>query len=203
MKDNQYYKNRAIESLSGKWANGAIATLILFLISGFMSSIITLPMGEMEGTSVSVLWTLACLPLSWGFAVWFLNLIRGGDYSYSRLFDGYSDFGRIFMAQFLVGLCTVIGSFLFIVPGVIIGLMYSQVSFILKDDEQISAVDAMKQSAAMMKGHKMELFMLTLSFIGWAILTCLTLGLGFFLLSPYWQTTMAHYYEDLKRDGQG
>ena len=68
----------------------------------------------------------------------------------------------------------------------------------MKDDKQISAADAMKKSVQMMKGHKMELFWLLLSFIGWGILCILTLGFGFIFLLPYMYSTMAHYYEDLK-----
>jgi uncharacterized membrane protein len=70
--------------------------------------------------------------------------------------------------------------------------------FILKDDKEISAVDALFKSWKMTKGHKMRLFWLALSFIGWAILSLLTLGIGFLFLVPYYEATFAHYYEDLK-----
>jgi uncharacterized membrane protein len=52
----------------------------------------------------------------------------------------------------------------------------------------------------MMKGHKMDLFLLWLSFIGWMLLSLLSVGLGFLLLMPYMQTTFAHFYEDLKEE---
>ena len=58
----------------------------------------------------------------------------------------------------------------------------------------------MKKSAEMMKGHKMELFWLMLSFIGWAILSILTFGFGFIFLLPYMYSTLSHYYEDLKAE---
>lgn len=202
MQNNQTYKNRALESLNSKWANGVIATLIVFLISGGVSQVATLPMGQASGTAFSGIWSLLCLPLSWGFTVYFLNLIRNHDISYERLIDGYKDFVRIFLAELLVGLAVGVGTILFIVPGIILGLMFSQTAFILKDDPQISAGDALSLSSKMMQGHKMELFWLVLSFIGWAILACLTLGLGFLLLAPYYEATMAHYYEDLKAEYQ-
>lgn len=200
MGTNQDYKNRALAALEGKWADGAIATLIVFLISGGVSTIVTMPMGDVAGTSVSGIWYLLCLPLNWGLTVFFLNLIRQEDISYGRLFDGYKDFFRVFIAMLLAGLIIVFGIILLIVPGIIFGLMLSQTSFILKDDKQISAVDALSKSIQMMKGHKTQLFWLTLSFIGWFILACLTLGLGFLLLEPYWYATMAHFYEDLKKE---
>jgi len=129
---------------------------------------------------------------------YFLNLIRNEDIAYERLFDGYKDFIRIFLAGFLVCVCVAIGFILLIFPGIIFLMMFSQTEYILKDDKEISAADAMKKSAEMMKGHKMEFFWLMLSFIGWAILSCLTFGFGFLFLQPYMETTLAHYYEDLK-----
>ena len=52
----------------------------------------------------------------------------------------------------------------------------------------------------LMDGHKQQLFLLDLSFIGWVILASLTLGIGFLWLVPYWQTTRVHFYEDLKKE---
>ena len=56
---------------------------------------------------------------------------------------------------------------------------------------------------AMMDGHKMELFLLELSFIGWIILGVITFGIGMLLVEPYMVTTIAHYYEDLKKEYEG
>jgi uncharacterized membrane protein len=75
--------------------------------------------------------------------------------------------------------------------------------FILKDDKEISAIDAMMKSLKMTNGHKVDLVVLFLSFLGWMLLSLLTLGLGFLLLQPYMQTTLAHYYEDLKAEQNG
>jgi uncharacterized membrane protein len=71
-----------------------------------------------------------------------------------------------------------VGFLCLIVPGFILWLMFSMTNFILKDDAGLSSIDAMKKSAEMMSGHKMELFWLFLSFIGWFILCFLTLGIG-------------------------
>ena len=203
MGKNQDYKNRALASLEGKWTNGVVAALIVALISEGISMIATTPMGHVEGASFSSVWALLCLPLSWGFTVYFLNLIRQEDIDYGRLFDGYKDFVRIFVTELLVGFFVMLGCLFFIVPGIIIGLMLSQTAYVMKDDPTIGYIDAMKRSANLMKGHKSELFMLTLSFIGWFLLALLTLGLGLLLLAPYWFATTAHYYEDLKAEYSG
>lgn len=202
MGKNQSFKNRALASLEGKWSKGIIAALIVLLIVGVVNEVITIPMGNNVTLSMgtSSIWGLLCLPLEWGATVYFLNLIRNEDLAYERLFDGYKDFVRIFLAKFLVAICVAVGFILLIVPGIILQMMLSQTSFILKDDSQISASDAMKKSAEMMKGHKMELFWLELSFIGWIILSILTFGFGFLFLLPYMETTLAHFYEDLKSE---
>ena len=201
MGTNQDYKNRALASLEGKWGTAAIAALIFFGLSEGISFLVTTPMGEgAMGYSTQGIWELLCLPLGWGFSVYFLNLIRNEDISYGRLFDGYKDFVRIFLAEFLIVLAVFIGCILLIVPGIIAGLMFSQTEFILKEDKEIGAIDAMKKSMKMMVGHKGELFWLTLSFIGWFLLCIMTFGIGFLFLGPYFGTTMAHYYEDLKKE---
>lgn len=202
MGNNQTYKNRALKSLEGKWVEGVIATIFYLFIVGGIASLVSLPFDPYTGMGAQGIWTLLCLPLSWGFVVYFLRLIRNSDISYGRLFDGYNDFVRIFLAGLLVFICETIGLALLIVPGIIVALMFSQTSFILKDDPQVSATDAMKKSMEMMKGHKMELFMLWLSFLGWGILAMLTCGLGFLFLEPYLYTTLAHFYEDLKAETQ-
>lgn len=203
MGTNQTYKDRALKSLEGKWVEGIIASLFYLLIAGCVGSVISLPFGndaQVLSLGTQGIWTLLCLPLGWGFAVYFLRLIRNQDISYGRLFDGYKDFGRIFLAGLLVLLCEAIGFALLIVPGVILSLMFSQTCFILKDDPQVSATDAMKRSMEMMNGHKMELFVIWLSFIGWGIFAMLTCGFGFLFLYPYLYATLAHYYEDLKAE---
>ena len=205
MDSNQGYKNRALASLEGKWSTAAIAALIYFALSEGISYVATAPMGDNLTISYGTqgFWELLCLPLGWGFAIFFLNLIRNEDINYERLFDGYKDFVRVFLAGFLCVMAIAIGFVFFIVPGIILALMFSQTEYILKDDKQISAADAMAKSMKMMNGHKAELFWLMLSFIGWFLLSILTIGIGFLLLAPYFSTTMAHYYEDLKAEQQG
>jgi len=202
MGTNQDYKNRALASLEGNWGKTAIATLIFLILSMGVSWTVTTPMGNNLVMSYSTqgILTLLCLPLGWGFVVYFLNLIRNDNTDYERLFDGYKDFIRIFLAEFLVYLAMGIGMILLIIPGIIIGSGLVMTGFILKDDKEISAVDAMKKSWEMTNGHKGALVLLFLSFLGWIILSIFTLGIGMLFLYPYMQTALAHCYEDLKAE---
>jgi uncharacterized membrane protein len=202
MGNNQVYKNRALASLEGKWGKAIIATLIMAIVTGGIGDVLGIPFMSSQWTGMGVqgIWAIITMPFAWAWAVYFLRLIRNEDLDYGHLLDGYKQFGRILLAEILITIAVFIGFLLLIVPGIIIALMLSQTDFILKDDREISAIDAMARSIKLMDGHKVELFWLTLSFIGWAILSLLTLGIGFLLLAPYYESAAAHFYEDLKAE---
>ena len=195
MKTTSNYKDMALESLKGKWDKGIIAALI-YLVAA------TVPMLIIDAgvKNAGNIWSFVVIPLGWGYAVYHLAIIRNGDLSYERLFDGYKDFARIFLTQLLVFVYTLLWCLLFLIPGCIKAYSYGMTSYILKDDPTIKNNEAIEKSMKMMDGHKMDLFLLDLSFIGWAILAIIPAGLGIFVLYPYWQTTRAHFYEDLKAE---
>ena len=72
--------------------------------------------------------------------------------------------------------------------------------FILADKPELTANEAIELSMKMMDGHKLDLFILSLSFIGWSILAIFTLCIGYLWLVPYIYTTMAAFYEDVKAE---
>lgn len=95
----------------------------------------------------------------------------------------------------LEGLLTGIGCIFFLVPGIIISLMYSQSDYILAENPNLTATEAMKRSREMMKGQKWNYFKLMLSFIGWAILAGMVPA-GELLLAPYTEAASAAFYLD-------
>ena len=180
--------------------DAAIVALVYFVISEGIDFAVSSFLATETGFVFQLIWLLACAPLTWAFGVMFLDFIRGNELKVGKLFDGYKDCIRIGIAFFLYFLVVLVGVIFFIVPGIIFAMMFAQVPYILRDDENIGVIDALKKSANMMKGHKIQLFLLYLSFIGWAILAILTLGIGYLFLFPYMYTTVAHYYEDLKSE---
>jgi hypothetical protein len=98
---------------------------------------------------------------------------------------------------------TVLWSLLLVIPGIIKSYSYAMTSFILKDEPEMKNNAAIEKSMAMMEGNKMKLFMLDLSFIGWAILCIFTFGIGFLFLQPYVAISRAAFYEDLKAQQGG
>ena len=96
----------------------------------------------------------------------------------------------------------VVGVILLFVTGIftyIATLKYSLSNYIAYDEPEITAKSAVEKSKELMKGNKANLFVLTFSFIGWAILTYFTLGIGLFWLMPYMFVTQAHFYKNLKK----
>ena len=196
MDTNQGYKNRALANLDKAWAPAAIATLIFYVVT----LAITYSIEFGIGSEYSLLATLITLPLSYGILVLFLDFARGEKIENSKLFDGYKyGFQRIFTTGLLQLIYTVLWYLLLIIPGIIKSYSYSMTYYILKDNPELKNNAAIEKSMQMMDGHKMDLFLLHLSFIGWAILCLLTMGLGFIFLIPYIYTAQAHFYEDLKK----
>ena len=183
------YKDEALAILkNGKWQDAILVTLVMFAISVGISIIPIL------GTIGS--WVIGG-PLAFGFAAYFINLTRGQHTEIGQLFDGFKRFVDCFIAYLVMMIIVVIGFILLIVPGIIAAIALSQTFRIMKDDPTIKPIDALQKSHEMMKGHRMDYFILGLSFIGWAILCLLTLGLGFLVLVPYANTAMTLFYNDL------
>ena len=124
----------------------------------------------------------------------------GEDVKIEGLFDGFKDYGRVFLTSLLQNIYTFLWTLLLIIPGIIKSIAYSQTFFVLKDNPELKNNAAIERSMAMMEGHKMEYFCLMLSFIGWILLSILTLGIGLLWVTPYMSTAMAHFYEYVKED---
>jgi uncharacterized membrane protein len=138
-------------------------------------------------------------PFVVGLMGMYLMVMRGEKPGINNLFDGFKQFLGAFVGYLLVGLFTFLWTLLLIVPGVIAAFRYSQVFFILKDNPEMDGLSAIRKSKEMMLGHKGELFVLSLSFIPWILLGCITLGIAFFWVGPYMSLTFANYYEELKK----
>ena len=106
-----------------------------------------------------------------------------------------------FVNVLLTSIFTGLWSLLFIIPGIVKSYSYAMTFYILEDmhkaGKEVGVTEAITKSRQMMKGHKFQLFVLDLSFIGWGILATLALGIGWLWLVPYIQTTKAEFYRKL------
>ena len=186
LKQNSELRAEARVALTDKWVMGAVTTLVFGAVSGAASYI------PVVGT------ILVALPMMYGYSIVMLSVMRGGEVNIGGLFDGFNDFGRIVGTKLLQAIYTFLWTLLLVIPGIIKNYSYAMTDFILKDQPELANNAAIEKSMAMMDGNKMKLFLLDLSFIGWAILCLFTFGIGFLFLQPYVQSAHAAFYEDLK-----
>lgn len=194
-------RSKGAADLKGRWGEAALLTFVYVILSSIFSGVVV------SGTELFVpyvgqAFTLLLLPMSWGLSIAFLDNHRKADdpFNINQLFRGYSDFWRIMVTCLLLMVYTVLWSLLFIVPGIIKSLSYSLTSYILRDRPDLRNNGAIELSMDMMQGHKAELFLLLLSFFGWFLLCIPTLFIGLFWLTPYIQSTMANFYEEVKTE---
>ncbi len=177
-------KDMALAKLENKWGNAALVVLIAMIITGATNFI--------PGASLII-----GGPISLGMAIYFLRISRDEPVEINNLFDGFKQFGNALGAYLLMLLIIILGFILLIVPGIIAALALSQTFNIMHDEPNLGPIEAMKKSHEMMKGHRGDYFLLNLSFIGWALLCILTIGIGFLFLAPYASVTNAIFYNNL------
>ncbi len=128
----------------------------------------------------------------------YLNQAKGVRPAVNELWAHFGEFWGAFKVTFLNGLFVFLWSLLLVIPGIVKSFGYSQAMYILAENPDMGACEALKRSEEMMRGHKMELFVLSLSFLGWMLLGTLTLGLLYIWLVPYMNATMANFYNSIK-----
>ena len=132
------------------------------------------------------------LMLTTGFVLFCLNVSRGAPAGLGSLFDSFGIFFRILWLHIVISVLVFLWSLLLVVPGIVAGYRYSQAVYILLDDPGKGALQCIRESGEMMRGHKWQLFVLQLSFIGWAILSLIPV-VGIYT-EPYFRTTYANFY---------
>lgn len=209
MKSSSEYRAMARESLRGVWNESALAVLIIYAIACIFSvGSVVAPQeilwlqGSLSGVQVAVS-LLLIVPLGYGFNNAMLSLVRCESNTPTNNMLAYfkRDYSRsvpalvlVALAQLGLGIVTLgIGIF-------ILAYAYAMVPYLLRDYPELTATEALRTSRQMMKGHKWDLFVLDLTFIGWMILCCFTLGIGFIWLQAYMSAAHAHFYEDLKAE---
>lgn len=158
-------KRTAKESLRGNWGIAigifVLAWLILTITGGILGWI------PFVGQVAMILVTG---PLYTGVSWVYLAISRGEQPDVAYMFSGFKEFGRTFVAYLLICIFTVLWGLLLIVPGIIKTYSYSQTLFILRDNPNISPLDAITESRHMMNGHKGRLFGLSLTFLLWYLI---------------------------------
>ncbi len=194
MKTRAELKEMAKSQIKGNIGMLFVVALIIAAVSGLASAVLSLI--PVVGPVASMIIITPAFTLS--LVQVYQNLARMQKPKAEDAFLGFQDFWTAFKTVFLTGLFTFLWSLLFIIPGIIKSFSYSQAMMIVGENKGISAMEAIERSKRMMDGHKMDLFILCLSFIGWGLLCTITFGIAAIWVAPYMQATMVNFYNDIK-----
>ena len=220
---------RARAHLSGNWGVSIAIALVASLMGGLVIGTSFLPSLNAEAAaalpflqdiadSINRGWTIGNFTLNlrsgiFGFAAFLIGgvlqlgyadfLLKqhdGQETRFGDLFSQFDRFGTGFAQNFLRGLYIFLWSLLLIIPGIIKDLAYAMTPFILAENPNMTASQAIRASEELMDGHKTDLFVLNLTFLGWDLLAALTLNLGNIALNPYKNAAYAAFYRQIQAE---
>ncbi len=185
-------KERAKAQISGKIGRFFLMYLAYFGVS------FALAMGGMlipfAGTTLA---SMAMYPMVFGILMVCIAVADGGDFKVADMFNGYYDWWGAIKTYFFVGLFAWLWSLLLIIPGIVKAYSYRLAIYIKAENKEMGALEAIRKSKEIMHGHKLEWFVLDLSFIGWALLVAVTFGIAAIWVTPYMDVTYANAYRQL------
>jgi len=205
MKTRQEIKAIAKESM-GKQRGTAILLGVLLGVVSFASSILDMIVMFATGGQGVLYWIVFTLGM---FVIYVAMINMYGEYikvykqetaDAGAVFTGMGvNFLRKLGGMLWMLLFVFLWSLLFIIPGIIKGLSYFATTFILADCPNVEACDALKVSMKITEGHKADIFVFNLSFIGWYILSIFTCGILYIVyVGPYYSTAASGYYLEMR-----
>lgn len=191
----QEMKARAREQLGNNIFGNIwlIAVLAVFIYSAITGA---------AGTIIPGLGALILIgPITYGMKKMFLKQARDRQVmELGDLFKGFTDdFGQTLLIGLMTSIFTTLWLLLLVVPGIVKYYSYSMAYYIKADHPDYDWRQCISESQAMMKGHKWELFVLELSFLGWIIVGAMCLGVGTLWVSAYMEAAHAQFYENIKQ----
>ena len=188
------YRAIARKKLNDRWMVSALAYLLYSLITGALAFIPGI------GSFASA---ILIGPLSVGLTIYFIKLHKEERPGVSTIFEGFEDFAGSIAVYLLTTIFTILWTLLFIIPGIIKAYAYSMSFYLKAKKPELSASESITLSSDIMRGKKLKLFFLEISFLGWALLSILTLGIGLFFLVPYMQAATTAFFEDAYNEYMG
>lgn len=191
-----------------------LSGLIWFFIhgssDGMISSVSEYQQTNASGGGTSLVSSIISALFMSGISWTYLDLLRGERTQIEPMKDAFRGFqgvfiGGVILLALFTNIFTTLWTFLFIIPGIVKAYAYSQSYFIYYDQiqqtgEKPKVLDTITASRHLMIGHKGRLFWLDVTFIGWYIVTALTLGIAYLWVAPYISATKAAFYEDLQKN---
>ena len=197
-------KEKAKKSLRGKYGQSILALVIFALLTGIPAGIASIN-SDNQDTTMAIIRIVAAIVgillaslLGPGLVSFFIKVSRNRKVDFKELFAKANLWVTWLFSTILMNIFVWLWTLLLIIPGIIAAYRYRLTPYIIVDNPKVGALEAITKSKEMMKGHKFDLFVLDLSFIGWTILAVFTFGLLYFWLAPYMNTTYSNFYNSLK-----
>lgn len=209
------YRRIAREKLTGNWGLAVLTVFIATLLGGGISGFsfnfelstddlnlpeILVKLAALWGSIASILGFVQFIiggPVQLGNCHFQLNLHDENHPDLKDLFSEFSRWGDAFVLKLLTTIYIFLWGLLLVIPGIVASYRYAMAPFIMAENPNMTGKEAIEASKAMMDGHKWELFCLDISFIGWAILSAITAGIGSLFLNPYVSAAHAAFYRQL------
>lgn len=183
-----------LKSAAKKQIKGNIWTLFLMMLIVFALGLVC-NLIPYVGSIIAFIITPA---FSISLCMAYLKLTKQESIAVGEVFDGFKITGKALWLQILTNFFTFLWSLLFVIPGIVKMYAYSMAPYILAENPEMSAEDALEKSKQITQGHKSELFVLQLSFILWMLLCVVTLGIASIYVIPYMSATTANFYNSIK-----
>ncbi len=145
-------------------------------------------------------------PIGLGRSKFFLKAARDEeDVDISYLWSPFNkeDYMGVVGVQFRKNLYIALMTMLLVVPGIIKYYQLRLVEYIKVDRPDLTNVEILDLSKELTNGHKWNIFVLDLSFIGWYLLGGIFFGIGHLFVNPYLEATYAQLYLDLVKHREG
>lgn len=224
MFERKKYKNFAKKQLSNRWGVPILVTIVIGVISavfsipdvlklsrsGYITAMLNSDyiaaseaINNAFSTSLltSIIYMIVSAILQVAAINVYIKMSRSPEpVSFSDFIEGFNNWARAALSILWQFLWIFLWTLLFIIPGIIKSIAYSQTFYIIAEYKDISITKAMRISIEITKGHKLDLFVLYLSFLGWILLSGLTLGILNFWLIPYMNMTYVNSYHALMKE---
>ena len=163
------------------------------------SLLLSIPKTASKSFFFTTLVSLFTLVLNGGYYVYCMGIRQGLEMPYATLADGLAVAGKLIWCWVQISVKVFLWSLLFVIPGIIASYRYSFAYYNILTDSSLSAGGAIRLSCEQTRGIKGELFVLDLSFIGWNILSSITMGILDIWVTPYQVVSQLAYFEDAQR----
>lgn len=198
-------KEWAKEKIKGNLWNIIIGLLITIAISimfsmGYVIIQRIFGPGNFITYIVEIITDILLIPISVGLYSYIIEFIKNDNFNQNLIFEPYERTLNVIGASLLVSLLVMVGCICFIIPGIYLAFSYAMVPYLLATRKDLTITETLELSRKMMDGHKFDYFVLSISFIGWAILVPFTLGILMIWLYPYIMTATTKFFIDIEQE---